>query len=317
MKEIKFDSLSDYANHFKIMANESLFKQNHFNTNSNEINPRINYNNEVLAAIKECNTNKQNDDKQILNIQLNNCQAKVKTDFTSKENKIEEPTIDNKDDFNPIALIILLASFYSFPKFGRIPNKLKNIKKGKHDNKSKDNSRAKLFNLCAKSLDNFIRNEFKKYKINLHCLNIKSQLGTNLDENEKFFDKKIIAIYLDSQPKRHNDNNKNYNKNQIKLVLKKEMDNDNIKIKLLNILFDMRFKTLFKMYLYDLPYFIMSKNNKDYKINLIGFKTYQFEDFEDNIKEQFKNNAKDFINGKIRHRKLRKKVNIPWIINYK
>ena len=307
-----YDSLSDYAKILKMQVKESLFKQNDHYNNLNEINPVTNSkNNEDLKP--EPNENKQKfKDNGNSNILLNSSQTKIKTEFTSKIYKSEEQTIDNQSGFDPISLIILTASFYTFPKYGRIPNKLKNIKKGKHDNKAKDNSRSKLFTLCAKSLDEFIRNEFRKYDSYLHCLNIKSQLGTNLVENEKFFDKKIIDIYLDSRPKRHNDNNINYNKNQIKLVLKKEMDNDNIKIKLLNNVFNMEFKKIFKMYLYDIPYFILRKNNKDYKINLIGFKTYKYhlEDFDDVIKMQFKNNAKDFINGKISHRELRKKRNL-------
>ena len=86
------------------------------------------------------------------------------------------------------------------------------------------------------------------------------------------------------------------------------MQNNNIKIKLLNILFNMKLKRIFKMYLYNIPYFITSTNNNDYKIDLIGFKTFKYDlkEYDDETKEQFKKNAKDFINGKISHRKLRK-----------
>ena len=186
------------------------------------------------------------------------------------------------------------------------------MKKGKHNNETKDNSRKRLFHLCANSLDNFIRNEFKKYKIELYNLNIKSQLGTSLDDFDKFFDKKIIQIYFDSSPKRKTESNIDYNKNYIQLVLEKELKNNGIKIKILNMIFNMEFRKIFKMFIYDIPYIILSNNNNEnYKINLIKFKTYKYylEEFDDDIKEQIKNDVKLFLKGEIRHRKLRKERN--------
>ncbi len=283
-KETSFISLSDYAVKMKEIIDyqdelkklESIKKNNEEqkkvysiseNNNNNNNNKDLQKTSITDLEIVNNESKSKNNDNQISNAPLNSSQINIKTEFTGKEYKKEEQTIDNKSDFDPISLIILLASFYTFPKYGRIPKNLKSIKKGKHDNKAKDNSRSKLFTSCSKSLDNFIKNEFKKYNVYLHCLTIKSQIGKNLYENEKFFEKKIIDIYFDSLPKRHNDNN--YNKNHIKLVLKKEMDNDNIKIKLLNIVFNMEFEKIFKMYLYNIPYYIRHKNNKDYKVNLI------------------------------------------------
>jgi hypothetical protein len=303
------ESLSDYFNYFKKMANESLIKQN-YNNNCNEIAQAHNSinNNEDLKGLEDLNINCQNTNGNQNNKILCSSPTKIKTDFTSQDCQIV-PIKKDENEFNPFELLLLLIPFFTLPKYGRIPNKLKTIKKGKHDKTAKDNSRSKLFTSCAKSLDDFIRNEFKKYNKTLHCLNIKSQVGENLYENEKFFDKKIIDIYFDSTPKRYNDNNKDFNKKQIKSVLEKEMQNNNIKIKLLNILFNMKLKRIFKMYIYDIPYFIISINNNDYKIDLIGFKTFKYdlEEEDDETKEQYKKNAKDFINGKISHRKLRKK----------
>lgn len=269
---MKAECLSDLANIFKNTANS--------------------HNYEKLDTDLDLHINKEKKEKNLLsNFVSDSNLSKGKTKFTSETDKKKE-LVDNTP--------------------GRIPNRLKGVKKGKHNYKSKDNSRAKLFTSCAKSLDDFIYKEVSKYKIKLHRLYIKNQLGQNLSENEKFFEKKIINIYFDSIPKRHTENNICYNKKNISLVLEKEMKDNNKKIKLLNILFDLEFGDIFKMFLYDIPYIIkdnMMNSDTVYKIYLMGFKTFkdQLTELDEDDKAQFKLNAKLFIEGKITHRKLRKK----------
>jgi len=294
-------SLSDYANYLKQKVNESLFKQN--NNNLNKISPNTQLsNNDIITSVIEIEKNKpninENNSNQLFFTNQTLSNIKFSTQIETKSLKIE----NNKKKYNLCENITT--------KRGRIPNKLKNVKKGKHNNETKDNSRKRLFHLCANSLDNFIRNEFKKYKIELYNLNIKSQLGTSLDDFDKFFDKKIIQIYFDSSPKRKTESNIDYNKNYIQLVLEKELKNNGIKIKILNMIFNMEFRKIFKMFIYDIPYIILSNNsNENYKISLTGFKTYKYhlEEFDDDIQEKFKKNIKLFLKGKIKHRKLRKK----------
>jgi len=306
-------SLSDYVNYFKQKVHESLNKE-YNNNNLTEIILNTQPCNDKLNSSIEIDINKSNKNENNSNQLLCSIPTISKNKFNT-QNETKTLKIDySKKEFNSTEIIKWPDndSMNTFPKCGRIPNILKNIKKGKHDNKAKDNSRIKLFNLCAHSLDDFIRNEFKKYKISLHCLNIKSQLGTSLDDFDKFFDKKIIQIYFDSSPKRKTESNIDYNKNQIQLVLEKELKNNGIKIKILNIIFNIEFRKIFKMFLYDIPYIILSNNNNEnYKISLIGFKTYKYylEELDDDIKEQIKNDVKLFLKGEIKHRKLRKERN--------
>ena len=294
-------SLSDYANYFKQKVNESLFKQNNNILTKISLNTQL-LNNEIVTSPIEIEKNKSNINENNSNQLFYTTQTLSNIKFTTQ---IETKTLkikNNKKNCNSIGIINT--------KRGCIPNKLKYLKEGKHDNKAKDNSRKKLFNLCASSLDDFIRNEFEKYKINLYCLNIKSQLGTSLDDFDKFFNKKIIQIYFDSSPKGKAKSNEGYNKKQITLILEKELKNNRIKVKMLNIIFNLEFKKIFKMFLYDIPYIICSNNNNEnYKISLNGFKTYKYhlKEFDDDIQERFKNNVKLFLKGKIKHRKLRKK----------
>ena len=312
-KNITITSLSDYCNYLKLKVHESLNKQ-YNNNNLTEIILNTQQCNDKFNSSIEIDINKSNIYENNSNQLLCSIPTISNNRFTT-QNETKTLKIDySKKEFNSTEIIKSPDNdnMNTFPKCGRIPNILKNIKKGKHDNKAKDNSRKKIFKLCANSLDDFIRNEFKKYKISLHCLNIKSQLGTSLDDFDKFFDKKIIQIYFDSSPKRKAESNIDYNKRQIKLVLEKELKNNGIKIKILNIIFNMEFRKIFKMFLYDIPYIIFSNNtNENYKINLMGFKTYKYhlEEFDDDIKKQFKNDVKLFLKGEIRHRKLRKKLN--------
>lgn len=195
---------------------------------------------------------------------------------------------------------------------GRIAKRNKNLIKGKHNNKAPDNSRKRLANLCAKSLDNFIRNKASKYKVKLNVLTISKQFGKNLKENEEFLNKKIINIYFDSTPKRCTEKNRYNNIEKIQYILRQErLGTDTTKI--LDVLFSLDFKQIFQMFLLDKT--VLSYSNDSVppiNINLEEFKTFQdqkefqTEDFDEESIKKIKKNALKFINGEISHREKKK-----------
>ena len=134
-------SLSDYAIVLKQKAYESLYKQ--YN-NNNLIEMPINTqscNNDKLNSSFEIDIKKSNINENNSNKLLCSTQAISKIKFNT-QNETKTLKIDNnKKEFNLTGSIRLLDcdSMNIFPKCGRIPNILKNIKKGKHDNKAKDN----------------------------------------------------------------------------------------------------------------------------------------------------------------------------------
>ena len=302
-------SLSDYYIHLQKLASESLSQQNSENINMTEIATSFQSNNEIASKIKINSNKTKSNNIETINILPNTSEGNC---YTNNSTIIKEEiltSINNKKDYDPISFFIVLAAFYSLPRYGRIPKTLKSKITGKHNNKSHDNVRKKLYISCMFSIDKFIRNECKKYDITLHVANITPLLGKNLDDNYNFFAKKLIDIYFESKPKRKTDHNLDFNKKQIKKVLIKEKKDKNIKIKILNILFFMSFKQIFEMFLYDINFIILSNNaGKIIKVYLNGFETYKnifLDEYDEEEKTKFKINAKDFLNGKITQRKKR------------
>ena len=159
------------------------------------------------------------------------------------------------------------------------------------------NSRKRLAKLCAKSLDNFIRNKASKYKVKLNVLTISKQFGKNLKENKEFLNKKILYVYFDSSSRRCTEKNRYNNIEKIQYILRQErLSTDPIKI--LDALFSLDFKQIFQMFLLDKT--VLSYSNDSVppiNINLEGFKTFQdqeelnSEDFDEESREEIKKDA--------------------------
>ena len=159
------------------------------------------------------------------------------------------------------------------------------------------NSRKRLAKLCAKSLDNFIRNKASKYKVELHSLPISKQFGKNLKENKEFLNKKILYVYFDSSSRRCTEKNRYNNIEKIQYILRQErLGTDTTKI--LDVLFSLDFKQIFQMFLLDKT--VLSYSNDSIppiNINLEGFKTFQdqeelnSEDFDEESREEIKKDA--------------------------
>jgi len=288
-------SLSDWSLWLDKIAKKMLSEQN-YKTSERKDASIINHSNCEISSKIKYNLNDNKDINIISDV------IKGKFNFDSSTTSKEEEYLTNSNDKKEKGPISLC------PRYGRIPKKFKNVLNGKHNNKSKDNVRRKLFRACILSIDKYIRNRCKKYDISLHILNIKPQLGISLDDYDRFFEKKLIDIYAESKPKRKTDKNIYYNKKQIQKVLNKEKQDKKAKIKILNILLNMNFREIFIKYLYNIPFIILTDYYCQHiKYDIIGFKTYKndLDEFNEDEKEYFKKDAQELLKNNITHRSKR------------
>ena len=224
------------------------------------------------------------------------------TSYTlSKEGNIKK-NINILFETKTIPLKVNIFEIENFKK-GRIESKRKLIGiKVKHNDKAFDNVFRKIIHSCAKKLDLYIWNRCaKRYSIDLFTLCIKKQMGKSLEEIEAFIDTKILNIYLNSEPRRKNQNNIEANKKKIELVLKTELEDDNCKIKILNIIFAMNFKEILIKYLNNKPYIEVNDNHKAIvECHLNGFITFKkdLKKYSDEDKKLFKDYIDKFLEKK-------------------
>ena len=199
--------------------------------------------------------------------------------------------------------------------FGR-PNQENNGQRC-HNKNSFGNARKKIYNSCKLSIYNFIH-EFipQKLRIKLHVPTIEKQIGYSYKNNIKFFQKTIYKIFCDSIPRRvkneikNNRSEYNYNKVMIDMLLKQENNDSTKEVKILKLLFNLKFIDFLMVYLND----AVQLNIGDLSIDLKGFKTFG-QCFNENRnrytqsqKNMFKRHIFDIIANKKNNRKPRAKI---------
>ena len=106
-----------------------------------------------------------------------------------------------KDESDGILFFLSMGSDFIYNR-GRIPNILKDFgAKGKHDNKSTDNEIKKVLNSFKNEVDAFVHEFCKKKPYGLEIQSLNISIGSNKEDYQKFFDKKLIDIYDNFIPK--------------------------------------------------------------------------------------------------------------------
>ena len=177
------------------------------------------------------------------------------------------------------------------PKFECISNEEKrNGKKENNTHERIDNQRIVLFINCLKSIietifnlsGNIIKNKDMIFKAVINYENIK-----NVGSKKTFAKKKIIDIFLESVPRKYNDQNIIINQQKIENLCNNYKFTEEGTI--LNILFNMSFEcVLSNNYLKDNRYIKDEYNDEKYELK--GFKTFE-QDYADKS-EKFKKKLK-------------------------
>ena len=110
-------SLPDYYIHLQKLADESLSHQNSEKTNMKELTASFHSNNEIASEIKINSNNKKSNNIKTINILSHSFQGYFYTnDSTISKGDISN-TFNNKKDYDPIPIFIILAAFYTLQRY--------------------------------------------------------------------------------------------------------------------------------------------------------------------------------------------------------
>lgn len=157
-------------------------------------------------------------------------------------------------------------------KLGRLKKDQQNKEIKNHNKNSYDNAGRKMINSCKVSLYNFVT---EITKIKLHIPTIEKQLGYSYTNMNKFMNKSIYDIFVNTSPKRLKDEiktkreNYDFNKKQINQLLEKEKNDPKKTNKIFNSLFTLPFGKFLMLYLNDVKEIKINEET----IHMTGFKT--------------------------------------------
>ena len=242
-----------------------------------------NYNNNNFLFLSGVVSNESKHEKNIANANSNieNINTREFSNIINNNN-IKEPIEESLNTNNENLLIFNKKNsgkiLFDNVRKGR-PKKGEENKKNKiHTKNSCDNARKKICNSCKLSIYDFIMEYVpSQLGIKLHIPTIEKQMGYSKKSINKFFNKKIYDIFCDSVPKKLKEEFKNnrelyqHNKDIINILLENESKDENKQIKILNGLFNLRFKDFLTAYLNDETEI---KIFGDTIISLNGFKTF-------------------------------------------